>query len=511
MKIGILLPSEQQKAQAGVRIRYSRIEPALRRMGHKLELIPIQNLTSGSACVHDVYVISKCYDARALVIARYLNQAGKPVGVDLFDDYFSRHDDSRFVRLRYWLRELSDHCAFIMSSTPRMGELAREYAPGLPVHVMNDPAAAIDANAIAIAAESKLQTAQNSRRIDVAWFGMGDNPSFPVGLADLAAFGSEVDRLRGHGYDVQLEVLTNRRAMTPDNLAALRRLATPYTLEEWDETRERELLARSLVSFLPVNAQTFSRVKSLNRAVTALSAGVQVLSVGYPLYEPLASFLYRDPRQFLRDLRQGSLALRQETAQGLAECLNALADTNQEADALAGFLADMCRKPNSSGTPGVCAVIHGKHAMGDIHKFAQRLGVLSVASPFCQARLNYDVRFAFAADGPGYDVFISSKKSDMLAPAIKPQLTSHGGILTTQYKKLRTETVFPDMHFHGAALAALNTPCGDTAAYPAVMEGIAAVMDRLFPGVTCFYAEQSKVLPWHTARTPAGKTGEARQ
>lgn len=501
MKIGILIPSEEQKAQAGVRIRYSRIEPALKESGHKLDLIPIQDLTSPGACVHDVYIISKCYDARALVVARHLAQTGKAVGLDLFDDYFSQHFDSRFVRLRYWLRAMIPHCSFILCSTPSMRALAQAYAPGLATHVMNDPADEINADTIAAAVKSKYETARSSRCINVAWFGIGDNPNFPVGLSDLAAFGSEIDRLRGFGYDVKLEVLTNRRAMTPDNLAAIRRLATPFTLDEWNETRESELLSRSLISFLPVNAQNFSRVKSLNRAITALTAGVQVLSVGYPLYTPLVPFIYREPRHFLHDLDNATLALRPETTASFVAHLKSLADIHHETTALAEFLTVVSNSSAKATTPGITAVIHGKESTGNIHKLSQRMGALSVASPLCQANLNYDIRFEFTPEGQGYDVFISNKKIELLSGAIRPKLISHGNILTTQYKKLQTETAFPALRIHGRALATLNSPASLAAAYPLIMNNILEVMHQIIPGVTCFHAEQSKLLPWHIQKS----------
>ena len=100
MKIAVLIPSEKQKEQAGVRIRYDRIAEPLKALGHSLELIPIQSLTEAQSRKHDVFLVSKCYDARAPLAAMHLAAAGKFVGVDLFDDYFSQRQDSRFIRLR---------------------------------------------------------------------------------------------------------------------------------------------------------------------------------------------------------------------------------------------------------------------------------------------------------------------------------------------------------------------------------------------------------------------------
>lgn len=506
MKIGILLPSEQQKAQAGVRIRYQRMEQALSRLGHQLELLPMQALTSKAAFSHDAYLISKCYDARAMVAARVIEELGKPVGVDLFDDYFSQTDDSRFVRLRYWLRALLKHSSYVLCSTPRMKELARRYAPALPVHVMNDPSAPHEPEKLADTMRRNLVFARENRRLNVAWFGIGDNPDFPVGLEDLAAYGGELARLRGFGFAVHLEILTNLRAMTPERLALLRRLPLPYTLEEWTEDRERELLERSLLCFLPVNAQSFSTVKSLNRAVTALSMGTQVLSAGYPLYQPFAELIYRDAETFMVDLSQGSLRLREETLPLLADRFAEQADVENEAAMFAAFLERQVLPSAKIPAGAGAAVIHGMETLGDVHKFAQRMGVLSVASPFAKAELNYDLRFRFAENGTGFDVLISSKKTDLLPPELRLGLKEGADILSTKYMKLETSTLFPDLNIRGAALAAMGSPCGHTAAYAPVMDGIAGVMSRLFPGMACFQAEQSKLLPWHVSANESGLT-----
>lgn len=506
MKIGILLPSEQQKSQAGVRIRYQRMEQALSNLGHQMELLPMQMMTSKATFRHDAYLISKCYDARAMVAARVIEELGKPIGVDLFDDYFSQADDSRFVRLRYWLRALLKHCAYVLCSTPRMKALAHRYAPELPVHVMNDPAAPYESEKLVDSMNRNLAFARENRRLNVAWFGIGDNPDFPVGLEDLTAYGGELARLRSHGFAVHLEILTNRRAMTSEGLALLRRLPLPYTLEEWTEERERELLQRSLLCFLPVNAQRFSTAKSLNRAVTALSMGTQVLSAGYPLYQPFAELIYRDAETFMADLTQSKLRLREETLPLLAERFAGLADIENEAAMFAAFLERQIMSSANPPASALAAVIHGMETLGDVHKFAQRMGVLSVASPFAKAELNYDMRFRFAESGTGFDVLISSKKTDLLPPELRSSLKEGAEILTTKYLKLETSTAFPELNFLGCNLADIDSPCGYTAAYGPVMEGIAKVMSRLFPGMSCFQAEQSRLLPWHVSANEYGLT-----
>ncbi len=248
-------------------------------------------------------------------------------------------------------------------------------------------------------------------------------------------------------------------------------------------------------------------MKSLNRAITALTAGTQVLSVGYPLYAPLAPFVYRDPRQLLRDLDNAKLALRPETTPNLVAHLKSLADIHHESNSLAEFLTAATSSAAKPRTPGISAVIHGKESTGNIHKFAQRMGALSVASPLCHANLNYDIRFEFAPEGQGYDVLISNKKVDSISAALRPKLISHGNILTTQYKKLQTDTAFPALRLHGRALATLNSPASLTAAYPLIMRNIIEIMHQIIPGVTCFHAEQSKLLPWHTDKSETETAG----
>jgi hypothetical protein len=104
MKICVIAPKEGYLAQAGVRIRYQRIAGRLETAGHELQIRIIDDLQSVEAFDCDIYLFSKCHDARSQIVARELCRIGKVIGVDLFDDYFSQSRDSRFVRQREWLK-----------------------------------------------------------------------------------------------------------------------------------------------------------------------------------------------------------------------------------------------------------------------------------------------------------------------------------------------------------------------------------------------------------------------
>jgi hypothetical protein len=499
MKICILVPTEEHTRQAGVRIRYRRIEHILQGRGDELQVVPIQELAKQRDFEHDVYVVSKCYDARAFLVARLLKDRAKLCGIDLFDDYFSQTTDSRFSSQRYWLRTLLTSVDFVLCSTPAMREVASSYAAHLPVHVMNDPTVRIDLQDLCRSLRGKLEYAHRKKALNIGWFGMGDNPHFPVGLSDVVAFGRDLQKVRGHGFDVSLTILTNERALTPHMLSALRRLPVAYALEEWTEEREKELLARSVACFLPVNAQAFSVRKSLNRALTALSAGVQVLSSGYPLYEPLGPFIYRDPLQFLEDVKARQLTLRDDTAQHFLRLVAQWGDPASEAGALAEFLGHRLAAKSAAATtatePLPLAVIHGRSTLTEVHKLAQRWGALSVCSPFCSAGLNFDVRLPFVPGGIGFDVLIADKHCASLPAHIRALLSMHGKVLDTSYQKLDPSRLADDIRFDGSALGRLASPMSVPAGYAPVMANVIRTMQHLFPGVQCYVAEQAS-LPW---------------
>lgn len=422
MKLCVLAPTQEYLGQAGVRIRYLRIAEHLQALGHELSVQVIDQFKSAAQFNHDAYLFSKCYDGRCHVVTLMLRQNGKLVGVDMFDDYFSQLDDSRFLGHREWLRGMARHLDFYLCSTPRMQDVMSGYLPETPGHILNDPFDAADPGAIAQSALANLERTHAQGELQVAWFGVGDNPHFAVGLRDLLAFSHGLALLDRGRMQVRLRILTNRRALNADGLALLGRLPVPWSVDEWSVEAERQLLASSLVAFIPVNAQPFSAAKSLNRAVSALTAGTQILSNGYPLYQPLSDFVYRRPQDLLADLEDRSLKLRPDTVPGLMDLLATYGDPVREARAFGDFLSGLPQgrphpssaadaklvKPDPAnateaqdpllavgavGAPAILGVVHGVKSSVIVHKFVQRVRHLSIGSPFCSPELNYDLQF----------------------------------------------------------------------------------------------------------------------
>lgn len=412
MRIAVLIPSADYSKYAGARIRYGRIAPVLADRGIDLMLHDIADFRATEFDA-DILIISKCHDSRSLVAAAAMAERGCRVGVDLFDDYFSQTGDSRLARFRNWLTQILRHCRFGLCSTKAMARVIGEYRPELPVHVMNDPAADWQIERLPEILAFKRKQSLASRRLIVAWFGVGDNPNFPVGLHDLAAFGGKLRDLTMTGMDVALRVLTNARALTAEGLAELDQLPVRTTIDEWSEDRERALLEEAFAAFLPVNLQPFSAAKSLNRAVTALTAGCQVLSVGYPLYSQLDSLIYRDAELMLADLERDSLRLSAARIGIYRDAMESFASASKEGEKLIEFLSKVDAAEPSDGT---LALIHGHGANGAAHKMVRALNGLSIASPYCTETLAFDVIFKGAPKG--LSMFVSERAAQRLRPEI---------------------------------------------------------------------------------------------
>lgn len=481
MRLTVLVPSEEYKSYAGARIRYRRIESSLAARGVELALNDIDRFDVDTANC-DAVLISKCHDARSLVAATALSDQGKRVGIDLFDDYYSDWDDSRLVRYRSWLSQLVRVCDFALCSTEMISKVVEQYRPGLPTHLMNDPAPEHDWHSLSAQVEKKLKDARENQRLRVIWFGVGDNAYYPVGLEDLSAFGSSLGELTRSGLDVQLTILTNRRALTADGLALIARLPIDARIVEWSESAEHVALAEALLAFLPVNAQKFSRSKSLNRAVTALAAGCQVLSVGYPLYAALDPLIYRDSASFVADLEHWSLRLSNEKMSEYRRLIGICADAEREAQGLARFLTGLGSRPETYRLP--ISLVHGHSSPTDAHRMAQAVHGLSVASPYCAAPLDFDV--VFRSGNSRLEMLVSNDAASRLLPHMKSRLKGSERIRGRQFH------MFGENSAAGRPNAEQSLPY-ELATYNTAMREIAEQLNDAFGQCRMILSESSSI------------------
>lgn len=497
MKIRALVQSDQWLNRAGVRIRYRRISPRLEKLGASIRVDVIDNLEGRWLIDDDVVILSKCTDARALLVADYLHERGIRVGVDMFDDYFSPGISPCHIH-REFLRDMAPRVDFFLCSTARMREVAAEFAPGKPCHILNDPFDTMDHGMLARRLNEKASRALADKRIDVLWFGNGDNPVFPVGLTDLAAYTDALQPFVRSGFDLRIKVLTNLRALHSENLARLRATGLPLVIEEWSEEGETRAMDEALVSFLPVNHQNFSIAKSLNRGISALTGGTQILSAGFDLYGAIGPVVYRDADDLIFDLQEGRLRLRQETLPILKECMDNLADPVNEASRLLEFLQALPAVPvarsHVGGTGPASALLHGSRTAHAVIAYAKDRAIASIGTPFCVSARKFDIYFDFR-DGIGpLEIRITRLSAGMIAPSMQPLIREDA----------RKDQAYPFVidlpdDEEGRLLRALRpymfkSRAGQMVHYSRVMDAIETISHRLLPDAKIYRSELASPL-----------------
>lgn len=497
MRLTVVVPDDAHRRSAGVRIRYGRLAAPLAAKGVSLAVETIDQVVFGAAEGAHAFLFSKCLDARALAAAHGLRRAGVPVGLDVFDDYISQDDDSRLVPSRTWTRAMLPLATFAVCSTAAIRTALHAHRPDLPAVLVADPAPertdpAPEPTDPAPAASGRPASAIGEGAIDLCWFGIGDNPFFPVGVHDLAAFGPVLAGFRARGLEPTLTVLTNRRALTGPALAALVRLPFAIRLEDWSEDRQARVLSRVDAVFLPVNGQPFSRAKSLNRALTALAAGAQVLTTGHPLYADLSDLLYTDVGRLAADLRAGTLRNTAERRARVLGSLAHLADPDTIAADLARFLASLPPADAAGDLPDLVGVVHGHGSTGQVHKFVRKLGYLSIGGPFAHLPLAFDV--TWPAPGADPDLRLSERARAAARADFRARLMPVEGDGGKRLYRIALADVLGD------AAADLPSAVGPEqsvrlAAYGRGQGAVADAVRRLF-GPIALYAAETTAPAW---------------
>ncbi len=454
MRICIVIKSDAFRSSAGMRIRYDRFAECLVD-GDTIEAQTCNDLIALPTLDYDVYIFCKTFDMASALFARRVQARGRVVGQDLFDDYFSQEDDPRLEEYRDWLRAMAPATDFVICSTPRMVEVARPFMPDIPIVAVDDPVSGYDPLVIGAMSDAKTRRSLTSRTLDVAWFGIGDNPYFPVGVTDLAAFEGELARIERRGWTVRLKLVTNARPFEKTGLAALRAFSVEHEIVEWTEETERAVLLEACVSVLPVNAQSFSRAKSLNRAITAINAGCQVLSLGFPLYDRIDDFIYRSADALVDDIEAGRCRLGSHRVTALTGVLSEIANPFDSASTFVGEARRAMERMIDRPRPPLTGIIHGRQSSLAVHKAMKPIDGLSIATPFCSNGWNFPVRFDLAGGHLKMRVATSL--------ALRFDLPAVGGTAARVFRIRDLEFVEIDQDALGVAPLRLFQPIRDTA------------------------------------------------
>lgn len=399
MRILFLVPTRTHKVTAGSRIRYDRLKA--RSNYFDVAIQSMDEVTEADFAACSVCVFSKTYSISAISIAETLRARGIVVGIDLFDDYFSQADDPRLSRFRTWLRRFGPVFKFALCSTATMQRVVADLVPGLPIHILPDPYPEIDIETVTASFARSLQRTRDTGDLEVMWFGIGSNPFFPVGVRDLCAYSWSLAELAAGRFNVRLKILTDTASLTAANLAHVGRLPVPYTIEAWSAEGEMEALDRALVAFIPVNGQSFSRAKSPNRALTAISRGTQVLSPGFPLYRELDQAVYTEAGELLADIELGECRVGAGTVGEIKQLVAQISDLDSVIVSLFLFLTRQhrmtSREAQSSKATSPCkqAVLYAFDLERQAVPAIGASGILSIRSPYARGESAFDARLDY--------------------------------------------------------------------------------------------------------------------
>jgi hypothetical protein len=223
--------------------------------------------------------------------------------------------------------------------------------------------------------------------------------------------------------------------------------------------------------------------------VTALSAGCQVISAGYPLYEALGDLIYRDIDSFLNDLNRGEMKHSAREIGQYEAAIDAIASAAQEAAGLTDFLGQLKPSPAVENLP--IALIHGQATSGAAHKMVRALHGLSVGSPYCAAELGFDVMFR--TSGARLVMLISDLSAKRASPAIRQTLLPARSISDRKFwivPETGEDVAGNELEraqWHGAALPF------QLATYQSTMARIAERLDKAFGPSQVLISESSPV------------------
>lgn len=488
VKICIVTPSAEFNASAGMRVRYQRFISA---GADETEITarPIDEIW-GRPLEADIYIFCKTFSFAAILLAGEIRRSGRVVGQDFFDDYFSQVFDQRLLRFRNWLRQMAPFTNFAVCTTPTMQAVLRPYLPGCPITVVPDPIAAFDTSALASQAEHKIRRISNSKIINMVWFGIGDNPFFPVGLQDLTSrqVSSELSLFKSQSWTLDLVIATNARALDVAGLEQLRRLPVDFHIREWSEDVEHEVLNQAQVAILPVSSQSFSKAKSLNRALTALEHGCQVLSLGEPLYAELDEFIYRSVGEMTADLAVGTARLNRHSVPKLESLLARTAHPQKLAsDFVSASLAALSKNKTARSDVHM-VLVHGRETTIQLHKAVSKSGGISVRSPYATTAWNFPVRFDIE------DARVIMRASTKICEQFNLPYVGDP-IRIGDLEFLTVDTPGKSVDKLRLYPATLQNHLTSQASYKSVMSGIAGVIKALFPAHAVLFSDNQMDLP----------------
>ena len=283
---------------ASIRLRLLGPMAYLRQSG-----LDVVTFSSGDCCRHlDAIILSKHFSEEAIAVAREMRIRGQPVIFDICDNIFEgkkRIDkQARLARLREVL-SLSTH---IVYSTPVLAAQLECHTSGLPISKWVIPdqidmpqtgtAACLNPGERHELSRLRAFVAAHPEALHCVWFGKSQGNM--AGFSHLDAAVVHLRHFARH-RPVTLTVISNSRLKYLKARLGWRGVPTHYM--SWAMNSFYEALSAHDAAVIPVERNSYTIGKTINRPATAILAGLGVIADSIDAYEELRPFIALDDWQ----------------------------------------------------------------------------------------------------------------------------------------------------------------------------------------------------------------------
>ena len=101
----------------GTRIRYKRLVNDLKEYDFQLNIVEIKSVNEKLIKEHKIVILSKIYELRSILIAKFCNENNIDFAIDIFDNYFNIFEKRILNQNSYWLNKILNLCSFAICST----------------------------------------------------------------------------------------------------------------------------------------------------------------------------------------------------------------------------------------------------------------------------------------------------------------------------------------------------------------------------------------------------------
>lgn len=234
---------------------------------------------------YDVIVFSRGFSAPALKIAQAAGAGGTRLVLDMCDNLFALEDRPAFRRRCERLRAMIGIADIVTAPTAKMAGQLESHVPAAAgrFRVIPDALEAFDPGGAQGLAGLDRFHARHAGALHCVWY--GSSAANMSGFVHLQSAAAELGRFDG---PVTLTVISDTRL---GYWRARRSWTVPSFYLPFRNAGFGAALARHDVAVIPVGRNGYTSGKSINRAATAIMAGLGVIADPLESYEPLRPWI----------------------------------------------------------------------------------------------------------------------------------------------------------------------------------------------------------------------------